>query len=231
MRSPWVDVTLVVPVKHLDRAKSRLGLPGDLRRALALAFCEDTLRAAIHAVRVRDVVVVTPDPRVHDAVRGLPVRVAAERGRGHGAAIIRGWSVAAALHPEAAVAVLPADLPCLRAADLDAVLEEAAACQAGFVPDLDSRGTTLLIAPGNRWGLARYGPGSAAAHDALGLRRLPARPGLRLDVDAPADLRTAQQLGVGSRTCEVLPQVPSGVSGTDPSRPRSSDRLEMPSLA
>lgn len=46
--------TLVVPVKSLDVAKSRLDVGTD-RHALALAFAQDTLAAALNAKRVRQV--------------------------------------------------------------------------------------------------------------------------------------------------------------------------------
>ena len=39
------DVTAVVPVKPLAMAKSRLALPVEQRRALALAFALDTVAA------------------------------------------------------------------------------------------------------------------------------------------------------------------------------------------
>ena len=57
--SEWV---VVVPVKRLDRAKTRLSTrPAPERRALALAFALDTVRAAITCPGVVGVVVVTDD--------------------------------------------------------------------------------------------------------------------------------------------------------------------------
>lgn len=53
--------TLVVPVKALARAKSRLSDTADdgLRPGLALAFAQDTVAAALACPAVADVAVVT----------------------------------------------------------------------------------------------------------------------------------------------------------------------------
>ena len=58
-RAAW---GLVVPVKRLDVAKSRLAAHGeDGRRRLALAFAQDVVRAAVACPVVRRVLVVTDD--------------------------------------------------------------------------------------------------------------------------------------------------------------------------
>ncbi|CAM5377199.1 Phosphoenolpyruvate guanylyltransferase OS=Streptomyces fumanus OX=67302 GN=cofC PE=3 SV=1 [Streptomyces fumanus] len=53
--------TLVIPLKPLARAKSRLSDTADdgMRPGLALAFAEDTVAAALACPAVRDVAVVT----------------------------------------------------------------------------------------------------------------------------------------------------------------------------
>ncbi|MEU5144841.1 2-phospho-L-lactate guanylyltransferase, partial [Streptomyces sp. NPDC021139] len=57
--------TLVVPVKPLARAKSRLADTADdgVRPGLALAFAQDTVAAALACPAVADVAVVTDDAR------------------------------------------------------------------------------------------------------------------------------------------------------------------------
>ncbi|CAM5495714.1 Phosphoenolpyruvate guanylyltransferase [Streptomyces alboniger] len=57
--------TLVIPVKPLARAKSRLSdtAADGLRPGLALAFAQDTVAAALACPAVKDVAVVTDDPR------------------------------------------------------------------------------------------------------------------------------------------------------------------------
>ena len=55
--------TLVIPLKPLARAKSRLAdtAADGLRPGLALAFAQDTVAAALACPAVRDVAVVTDD--------------------------------------------------------------------------------------------------------------------------------------------------------------------------
>ncbi|NUS62737.1 MAG: 2-phospho-L-lactate guanylyltransferase, partial [Saccharothrix sp.] len=65
------DVDLVVPVKTLERAKSRLVGTRLDRPALALAFALDTIAAALPAVR--RVLAVTSDPSVVAELRALGV--------------------------------------------------------------------------------------------------------------------------------------------------------------
>jgi 2-phospho-L-lactate guanylyltransferase len=220
-----VPVDLVVPVKELRLAKSRLvaavaGLPGsdaDRHRAhrdLALALARDTLRAAT-AAGVRRVVVVTaepggllgvvPDP---DPDARTSVEIVDDPGGGLNAAVRHG---AAHLRRTARgraglVAALQADLPALRPAELDAALTCAAAAiatgaGAAFVADHTGAGTTLLVGAPGRVLRPRFGVGSAAAHAASGAVALEgAWPGLRADVDTPDDLARVRALGTGPAT-------------------------------
>ncbi|MFN2538888.1 MAG: 2-phospho-L-lactate guanylyltransferase, partial [Mycobacteriales bacterium] len=64
---------VVVPVKRLDIAKSRLAAYGDEhRKALALAFAADVVLAA---APVAQVLVVTDDPIAGELLAGLGARV------------------------------------------------------------------------------------------------------------------------------------------------------------
>ncbi|HKT04447.1 MAG TPA: 2-phospho-L-lactate guanylyltransferase, partial [Rugosimonospora sp.] len=75
--SNWLAV---VPVKRLAAAKSRLrgALPGVPHEDLALALVLDTVGAALRCAAVGEVVVVTDDARVRDAVRGIGGGVVAD---------------------------------------------------------------------------------------------------------------------------------------------------------
>ena len=200
-----------MPVKRLDRAKSRLrGTLSDARHGdLVLALLLDTLTAATAATRVRRLFVVCEDDRVTAALataalpgvdwtdeRGLPGLNAALR---HGAGVVSSGSDA-----PATVGALQADLPALRAADLDAVLADAAGRRA-FCPDHDGTGTTLLLAaPGTPLAPA-FGVGSAAAHESGGAVPVGLDlAALRCDVDTAADLARAGGLGVGAHTATLL---------------------------
>ena len=58
--------TIVVPVKSLDRAKSRLGstLSPDSRRGLVVAMTTDVVTACLHSQQVGRVRIVSSDPQI-----------------------------------------------------------------------------------------------------------------------------------------------------------------------
>jgi 2-phospho-L-lactate guanylyltransferase len=209
--------SIVVPAKRLAAAKTRLApLTGALaddvgvgHAELVLALLADTVAAARDSPAVARILVVTDDPRATAVVTGLGARtVPDEPDSGLNAALAHGARAASG----GPVAALSSDLPALRADELTAALHAAAALPRAFVADAAGSGTTLLavlegdLAP-------RFGPGSAAAHAAGGAVPLAGDwPGLRQDVDTPADLHAACWLGVGPRTTGFLSAIswPSG---------------------
>lgn len=204
---PRLPVTAVVPVKPLGLAKSRLALPAEHRRALALAFALDTVVALAQTAYVVGVLVVTADRTVADRVGQLGARATDDRGTGLGPAVREGLRVAAEWHPDCGVVVVPGDLPCLSPRDVTDVLVAAGPAEGrgAFVPDRAGTGTTIVVQESGHPGLTRYGPDSAARHRALGLRALAGAPAsARHDVDTLADLRAAMALGVGEQTRAVV---------------------------
>jgi 2-phospho-L-lactate guanylyltransferase len=200
--------TMVLPVKVLARAKSRLAVLAGSRRAdLALALASDTVSAVVACPEVARVVVVTSDATAGSRLAALGAWVVPdEPGDGLNAALRYGASVAADRWPASGVAALAADLPALRPAELGRALRAASAVGgAAFVPDAAGVGTTMYaVAPG---GVFRpmFGGASRARHASAGAveLRLDGVPGLRRDVDTPEDLRAAVALGAGFRTAEV----------------------------
>lgn len=197
-------VDLIIPVKRLDRAKSRLRgvhrVQAD-HEELVLALLLDTVAAVRETPGVRRVLVVCEDKRVPDALRGLGVGYVDRRGLPNlNAALSYGAQVLRHGNRRGVVGALQADLPALRPDDLALALAEAAGRRA-FCADRPGTGTTLLLsAPGAALD-PRFGPDSAAAHRASGA--LPVRapvPSLRCDVDTAADLAVALALGAGPRT-------------------------------
>lgn len=186
---------LLVPVKDGRGAKSRLGVGDASRRtALMAAFARDALVAASASDLVE--VYVVGDPA---SAAGLPVTVLPDQGAGD---LNRALARAAETltRPDRGVAVLLADLPCLRTEDLDDAIKTAAGRRA-FVADAAGTGTTLLLAPAGTALDPRFGPGSATAHTASGAVAIEDRlESLRLDVDTTADLAAALRLGVGRST-------------------------------
>ncbi|MFD4410490.1 2-phospho-L-lactate guanylyltransferase [Streptomyces sp. NPDC058251] len=197
--------TVVVPLKPLARAKSRLAdtAADGLRPGLALAFAQDTVAAALACAAVRDVAVVTDDALAGRELAALGARVVPDEPGGglnaalaHGARVVRSW------RPDGAVAALNADLPALRSEELGRVLDAAAEFPRAFLPDTAAIGTTLLAAAPGRELLPAFGGDSRARHRASGAVELPVDgvDSVRQDVDTGADLRAALALGVGPRT-------------------------------
>ncbi len=192
---------MVVPVKHLGQAKSRLrgALPGVPHQDLVLALVLDTLTAALACPAVAAALVVSSDPAVAAAAGRLGAKVLPdEPDAGLNPAFTRGAAAASG-----AVAALAGDLPALRGDDLAAAL--GAATVRGYVPDAAGTGTTLLAAPLGAPLDPRFGPGSARAHARSGARELAgAGASLRRDVDTAADLAEAVRLGLGPHTSALL---------------------------
>lgn len=201
--------SVVVPVKRLPAAKTRLRngrwAPAD-HAALALALAVDTVRAAAGCPAVARVLVVTDDAEAGRAVGALgAVVVRDEPDAGLNPALAHGAAAAGRLAPADGVAVLSADLPALRPAELAAALAAAAGADRAFVPDAAGTGTTLLAAAPGAALDPRYGPDSRAGHRGSGAVELIGDwPSLRRDVDTPADLAAAAALGVGPATSRWL---------------------------
>lgn len=190
--------TVLLPVKVLARAKSRLAvLAGDRRRELALALAADTVAAVLACPAVARVVVVTSDPVagpllaalgavvVPDEPAGLdgPARPGASGESGDpgdpaglgpqdllNAALRHGAAVASRRWPGTGLAALTADLPALRPAELATALRAAGgtAGRAVFVPDAAGVGTTLYAVPPGGDFLPLFGGASRARHAASG---------------------------------------------------------------
>ena len=200
---PW---SIVVPVKRLALAKSRLYATGERplpeRRALVLALALDTITAALATGPVERVVVVTDEREAAGLLRGAGAIVVPDRpDAGLNPALQFGATMAGAMAPESGVAVLASDLPALRADELGEALAAAADFDRAFVADAAGVGTALLaVAPGSPLD-PRYGGPSRDAHLASGAHELVGDwPSLRRDVDTPADLSAAEALGVGPAT-------------------------------
>jgi 2-phospho-L-lactate guanylyltransferase len=198
-------VDLIVPVKRLDRAKSRLRGAFPNHVDLVLALLLDTVTAAGETPGVRRVLVVCEDDRVPPALAAIGVEAVDKRGLpGLNPALEYGAGVLRADNRRGVIGALQADLPALRPADLGAALAEAGGRRA-FCADRAGTGTTLLLsAPGGPLD-PRFGAGSAAAHTASGATPVTAPvPTLRCDVDTTEDLAVACALGPGPRTSTLV---------------------------
>jgi 2-phospho-L-lactate guanylyltransferase len=178
-----VDAHVLVPLKTRD-PKSRLAaaLPAGERSELMRTLLERVV-AAVREAGVERVTVVTADSLDGYEVwpdGGLPWNDAL--------AAATAWVVRAPL-----VAIVSADLPFLRADDVEELLAATPERGIAIARALDGGTNAVSMRPP---GLVRtrFGePGSAALHAGLGVPSVVVdRPGLAFDVDTPADLARMQ---------------------------------------
>lgn len=190
----------IVPVKPLQRAKSRLAgvLSRDQRAELSRRMLVSTLDVLAEIPQIEQSLVISRDSRALALARKHRARTLTERGSAQlNRALVRA-TVVARQYGVSAVLVLPADLPLLAKQDVESLIAHAQEPPVvAIAPDRHRQGTNaLLIAPP---GLIEYefGPGSFARHvqqaQAAGARvEICALPSLALDLDAPDDLAMLQ---------------------------------------
>jgi 2-phospho-L-lactate guanylyltransferase len=220
-----VSTVAILPVKRLPQAKQRLGpgLGAEPRRALAAAMARDVLDALAGVGGLDGVIVVTGEPEVAEAARGLGAEVLGdERDAGQSPAALIG--IARARERGARHALLvPGDCPALDPAEVERLLAGLApAPSVAVVPDRHGTGTNaLVLAPPDVIAPA-FGPGSFDRHVAAGreagaavhVERLAS---LQLDVDTAGDLEALREAlagrpGAAPRTREVLEGLEAGAA-------------------
>lgn len=204
---------VLIPVKPLRRAKSRLSLPTHQRVRLALAMCRDVIAAVSDAAAVVDVFVVSRDSRIHAAAGAAGAKVLCVPGA-HGL----NDEVAAAhglIGTSHRVVAVMGDVPCLTTAEFSSVLDATATDRPSFVPDLSGDGTTMLMSAPSTRITPLFGPQSAKAHAAVGHQLDGEWKRARLDVDTMGDLRSAWSAGLGAHTLAVVADLPAICAGGD----------------
>ncbi|MBX9641990.1 MAG: 2-phospho-L-lactate guanylyltransferase [Mycobacteriaceae bacterium] len=203
------DVGLIIAVKRLAAAKTRLApvFPAPTRESVVLAMLVDTLTAANRVSAAHSITVITPDDAAAAAATELGARVLADPTPPDDPDPLNSAIAAAARSVADSVSnivVLQGDLPALQAQELAEAISAARQHQRSFVADRLGTGTAVLCAFGATLE-PRFGPDSAARHRRSGAIELTgAWPGLRCDVDTPADLAAARQLGVGPATARAI---------------------------
>ncbi len=212
----------IVPVRGLERAKTRLGeaLDPEERRALVEGLLRRTIRAAIMTPGILAVAVVSPDPEALDVAADSGAVTLPQGGGGLNEGLADGRAWARELGATALI-VVPADLPAIEPAELERVLSAArdrlaasraagtpAVALVALVPDRAGEGTNLLLLAPPGAIPFRFGPGSRAAHAAAAAAVDAAfleLPGpLGLDLDTPDDLLDAETAGLGGAVIEAL---------------------------
>jgi 2-phospho-L-lactate/phosphoenolpyruvate guanylyltransferase len=198
---------VLVPVKPPAVGKSRLAGLGDgtSRRRLAESFAQDTVLACLRADTVHQVLVVTDDAQFSYVLSALGCAAIPDGVSGDLNATLRQAAAEARRRwPDLVPVAVCADLPALRADDLDAVLRSLTGTEPSFVPDAAGIGTTMYVAGHDEFD-PHFGPESRAAHLEAGAREVGDAPAsVRRDVDDPDDLDDAVLLGVGAATTVAL---------------------------
>ena len=190
-------VTVIVPFAGAG-GKTRLGASEQVRRDVSLAMLGDVLDACVAVGETR---VATPDAEGAELAVEAGARPVRDPGRGQGAAVL---AALAGVEP-GPVLVVNADLPCVVADDLRALL---AAAPDGIALAEASDGTTNALSLPSPGAFAPlYGAGSAARFAehaaALGLAVVSVTvPNLADDVDTLDDLRRLRaRSGPRTRAC------------------------------
>ncbi len=187
----------VVPVKDLAGAKSRLGpaLDPEGRAALTLTMMQNVL-SALREAGVERTYVVSPDREVLDAAETSGALPLLQRSRGMNPALEEAREKAVA-DGATSLLVFPADLPLLRAPDVEMVVEAGDGGEGKLVavaPDAAGKGTNaLLLSPPDAlpflFGEDSFGVHLAAARERGVEVRVVERPNLGFDLDTADDLR------------------------------------------
>lgn len=207
--------TIVVPVKSLERAKSRLGstLSPQSRRTLVLAMAADVVSACLDTRGVDQVRVVSSDPDVAQLAARLGAEFVAE--------FVAEPPTVADTDPlnaaltvalegvEGPAGVVTADLPELDADLLARILESAALHAHSIVTDHRGQGTTMAFWTGRAERVCRFGTDSAERFRREGDATSISADGTAWDaasrdVDIPGDVTRLRGRRVGTATARVL---------------------------
>ena len=222
-RAPGADIGLVIAVKRLTAAKTRLApvFSAATRENIVLAMLVDTINAASAVTVLQSVIIVTPDETAAAAARGLGALVLTDpTPEGHCDPLNNALLAAEAMvrRDTANVVALQGDLPALQTHELAEAIAAARSQPRSFVTDRHGTGTSALFSFGAALD-PRFGAHSAERHRRSGAIELTgAWPGMRCDIDTPDDLLVARGLGVGSATARAI-----GVKKT-PRRPDNTTR-------
>ncbi|MBL8162306.1 MAG: 2-phospho-L-lactate guanylyltransferase [Anaerolineae bacterium] len=198
-----MSIWVIIPVKPLNRAKSRLS--GVLSPAERQQLAEKMFRGVLEVVRtvpqVLGTLVISRDGRALAIARDYGARTVQESGNPElNAALMRATQVVARWHGSA-VLILPADLPLLAGEDITGMIEMAGHGERSVVIATDQHqdGTNaMLVRPP---GLIEYAYGHGSYQRHVDLARLAGAtvqtfhsPRVSLDIDVPDDLKSYHEL-------------------------------------
>jgi len=194
---PLASIRILLPVKALAHAKSRLDVPAHTRALIARRLFANTLEVTLQCVRPPQVFVMTDDLRVMDAASRRRVRTVDDTHNDLNMSLDSALTALRARFPEDTLAVMVTDLPRLTAPALTATLRDALSTRhPRHVIDQHGAGTTFVSMPPRRNLPMVFGPDSAQRFcDAGSLPMAFPPPGIAHDLDVLPDLKslTAKQ--------------------------------------
>ena len=206
---------LLIPIKDPANAKTRLAalLSADERRRLAWAMFEDVSRAVADATKAGGVYVVSSYGPALAHARRFGWETLVEQAQASESASVDWASRVLAERGVQSVLRLPADLPLVSSADVDALLAvEVSAPAAILVPSREGTGTNAILRTPPALFPSRFGPNSFALHQSEAARvgvecRIVENERIALDIDEPADLRALIELGRGTSAYAALEEM------------------------
>ena len=191
-----MTIWAIVPVKPLRRGKSRLAglLTEEQRTGLNRYLLEHTLTILNKISDIEHTLVVSRDPAALALTRSMGGRTVLEDGAPQFNTAIQRATIVAQSQGARAVLILPADLPLVEPADLEALLSQGQTAPVVVIaPDRRRDGTNGLFI--NPAGLIEYGygPGSFQRHSQRATQAgatlvVVESDRIGLDLDLPEDL-------------------------------------------
>jgi len=192
----------IVPVKPFRRGKSRLSdvLSEDERALLNYTLLGNTLRTLSDVSEIDQILVVSSDPAALALAREYQARTVQEDGHPGLNTALRRATIVAQMYSAHDILILPADLPLISKADIQAFLQHAGKPPVIVIaPDRRSDGTNALYMSPAGVIEYKYGAGSFAHHiqqaQKKGVRvEVCQLSSLGLDLDLPEDLDLLKQI-------------------------------------
>ncbi len=214
-----MSVWVIIPVKPLVRAKSRLSvaLTPEQRQQLAESLMRHTIQVVKPIPQVAGVLVISRDTKALSIAREAGVHTVQESGAPElNHALMRATQVVSGMRGEA-VLILPADLPLLAAEDILSMIALGREDNTMVIAtDRAEDGTNAMLT--RPPGLIRYayGQGSYRRHIALAedvgaTVKTYSSERLMLDIDVPEDLENYYRMSAGNTAIPLLEMASSGL--------------------
>lgn len=200
---------VLIPVKEMALAKQRMAglLSQRQREELTRSMLAD-VAGAVARIEV-DVFIVSKDPWTWDFAASRGWATCREDEQESESRSVDRASQELETRGYTSLLRLPADLPLVQPAELEHLFEAASAPRVVVLAPSHDGGTNALLRSPPGVISSQFGEGSlarhlAAAHQAKVPVRVVESPGLRLDLDTPADLRRFLPLGRSTETWKTL---------------------------